>query len=68
MRIRTSVFLCVVSRPNFGCFLACSPPPTIKSTHFCIQQNCKLNELWFKKIEYYPNNSNHTCSCDKNVY
>ena len=47
MRIRTSVFLCVVSRPNFGCFLA--PPPLIKSTHVCIPQNHNSNELQFKK-------------------
>ena len=31
--------LCVVSRPNFGYFLAGSSPSPIKSTHFCIQQN-----------------------------
>ena len=62
----TSLFLCVVSTPNFGYFLMGSPPPPlpIKSTHFCIQQNYNSNELWFKKVEYYPNNSNHTCSCE----
>ena len=36
MRIRTSVFLCVVSRPNFGYFLAGSPPPPLSNPYIFV--------------------------------
>ena len=61
MRIRTSVFLGVVSRPNFGCFLACSPLPLSNPHIFVFNKTVTEMNYGLKKIEYYPNNSNHTC-------
>ena len=60
----TSLFLCVVSRPNFGCLLVGFSPPPIKSTHFVFNKTITEMNYGLKKVEYYPNNSNHTCSCE----
>ena len=66
MRIRTSLLLCVMSNPNFGCFLAgyLPPPPPQSNPHFVFNKTVTEINYVSKKGEYYRNNSNHTCNCE----
>ena len=52
-----SLSLCGEYRPNFGC----SPLPLSNPHIFVFNKTVTEMNYGLKKIEYYPNNSNHTC-------